>query len=55
LKEISLDKTKLGKYYTPYSNRTTVPESVRKPLQIEKSNLIEWVFNDGKIYIGKRF
>jgi succinate dehydrogenase flavin-adding protein (antitoxin of CptAB toxin-antitoxin module) len=53
LKKTSLDKTKLGKYYTPYSNRTTVPENVRKLLQIEESDLIEWVFNDEKYTLEK--
>jgi len=47
LKETSLDKTKLGKYY-----RTTVPESVGKLLQME-DDFIEWFFNNGKIYVRK--
>jgi bifunctional DNA-binding transcriptional regulator/antitoxin component of YhaV-PrlF toxin-antitoxin module len=46
LKETSLDKTKLGKYY-----RTTVPESVRKLLQME-DDFVEWVLNDEK-YVRK--
>ena len=47
MKEISPDKTKMGKYY-----RTTVPESVGKLLQME-DDFIEWFFNDGKIYVRK--
>jgi AbrB family looped-hinge helix DNA binding protein len=47
-KEIALDKTKLGKF-----NRTTIPESVRKLLQVREGDYVEWIFNDGKIFIRK--
>jgi bifunctional DNA-binding transcriptional regulator/antitoxin component of YhaV-PrlF toxin-antitoxin module len=46
--EVSLEKTKLGKYC-----RTTVPESVRKLLQVGEGEFVEWVFNDGRIYVRK--
>jgi AbrB family looped-hinge helix DNA binding protein len=47
-KEIALDKTKLGKF-----NRTTIPESVRKLLQVKEGDFVEWIFNDGRIFIRK--
>lgn len=47
-KEIALDKTKLGKF-----NRTTVPESVRKLLQVKEGDYVEWIFNDGRILVRK--
>jgi len=47
-KEIALDKTKLGKF-----NRTTVPESVRKLLQVKEGDFVEWIFNDGRIFVKK--
>jgi AbrB family looped-hinge helix DNA binding protein len=47
-KEITLDKTKLGKF-----NRTTIPESVRRLLQVKEGDFVEWIFNDGRIFIRK--
>ncbi|RLF01439.1 MAG: hypothetical protein DRK00_11455 [Thermoprotei archaeon] len=47
-KEIVLCKTKVGRYY-----RTIIPESVRKFLEVKEGDEIEWVFNDGKIYVRK--
>ena len=47
-KEVILSKTKIGRYY-----RTTVPESVRKFLEVKEGDEVEWVFNDGKIYVRK--
>jgi AbrB family looped-hinge helix DNA binding protein len=47
-KEIALDKTKLGKF-----NRTTIPESVRKLLQVKEGDYVEWIFNDGRILVRK--
>ena len=41
--EVVLDKTRLGKFY-----KTTVPESVRKFLNVGQGDYVEWVFNDGK-------
>jgi bifunctional DNA-binding transcriptional regulator/antitoxin component of YhaV-PrlF toxin-antitoxin module len=48
-KEIALDKTKLGKF-----NRTTIPESVRKLLQVREGDFVEWIFDNGRIFIKKR-
>jgi len=47
-KEVVLNKTKIGRYC-----RTTVPEEVRKFLEIGEGDEIEWVFNDGKILVRK--
>ena len=47
-KEVVLNKTKVGRYC-----RTTVPEEVRKFLEIGEGDEIEWVFNDGKILVRK--
>jgi bifunctional DNA-binding transcriptional regulator/antitoxin component of YhaV-PrlF toxin-antitoxin module len=47
-REVVLDKTRLGRFY-----RTTVPESVRKFLNVGQGEFVEWVFNDGKIYVRK--
>jgi bifunctional DNA-binding transcriptional regulator/antitoxin component of YhaV-PrlF toxin-antitoxin module len=47
-REVVLDKTRLGRFY-----RTTVPESVRKFLNVCQGDYVEWVFNDGKIYVRK--
>jgi bifunctional DNA-binding transcriptional regulator/antitoxin component of YhaV-PrlF toxin-antitoxin module len=47
-RDVVLDKTRLGRFY-----RTTVPESVRKFLDVGQGDFVEWVFNDGKIYIRK--
>jgi hypothetical protein len=44
--EVVLDKTRLGKFY-----RTTVTESVRKSLNVGQGDFVEWVFNDGKMYV----
>jgi len=46
--EIALDKTRIGKFY-----RTTVPESVRKLLRVGEGDYVEWVFNEGKIFVRK--
>jgi len=47
-REVILDKTRVGRYY-----RTTIPESVRKFLEVKEGDEVEWVFNDDKIYIRK--
>lgn len=47
-KEVVLDKTRIGKYY-----RTTVPDGVRKFLEVGEGDAVEWVFNEGKITIRK--
>jgi len=44
----TLATTRIGKYY-----RTTVPREVRKLLGINENDLIEWVFEDGKVIVRK--
>ncbi len=44
-----LAKTKIGRYF-----RTTVPREVRKILEVTESDVIEWIFENGKIVIRKR-
>ena len=41
--------TRVGRYY-----RTTIPREARKLLNLSKSDEIEWVFKDGKIFVRKR-
>ncbi|MEM2112086.1 MAG: AbrB/MazE/SpoVT family DNA-binding domain-containing protein [Candidatus Bathyarchaeia archaeon] len=47
-KDVVLNKTRIGKYF-----RTTVPSEVRKFLEVDDGDQIEWVFNDGKIMVRK--
>jgi AbrB family looped-hinge helix DNA binding protein len=47
-REIILDKTKVGR-----ANRTTIPESIRKLLQIKEGDFLEWIFDNGRIFIRK--
>ncbi|MHA1834095.1 MAG: AbrB/MazE/SpoVT family DNA-binding domain-containing protein [Candidatus Baldrarchaeia archaeon] len=47
-REVVLNKTKIGKYC-----RTTVPDEVRKLLEIGEGDMIEWIFNGGKILVRK--
>ncbi len=41
--------TKVGKYY-----RTTIPREVRKLLNINENDKIEWIFEDNKVIIKKK-
>jgi len=41
--------TRIGKYY-----RTTVPREVRKILELNENDEIEWVFENDKIVVRKR-
>jgi AbrB family looped-hinge helix DNA binding protein len=47
-REIILDGTKVGR-----TNRTTIPESIRKLLQIKEGDFLEWIFDNGRIFIRK--
>ncbi|RLG97673.1 hypothetical protein DRO19_05460 [Candidatus Bathyarchaeota archaeon] len=47
-REVVLNKTKIGRYC-----RTTVPDEVRKLLEIGEGDMIEWIFNDGNSYLKK--
>lgn len=44
-----LATTKVGKYY-----RTTIPREVRKLLNINENDEIEWIFEDNKVFIRKK-
>ena len=41
--------TRIGKYY-----RTTVPREVRKILELNENDEIEWVFENDKIVVRKK-
>jgi len=41
--------TKVGRYY-----RTTIPREVKKLLNINENDEIEWVFEDNKVIIRKK-
>jgi len=43
-----LATTRIGRYF-----RTTVPREVRKILDINENDVIEWIFEDGKIIVRK--
>jgi bifunctional DNA-binding transcriptional regulator/antitoxin component of YhaV-PrlF toxin-antitoxin module len=43
-----LSVTRVGRYY-----RTTVPREVRKLLGVNEFDVVEWVFEDGKIIMRK--
>ena len=47
-KSIVLDRTKTGRSY-----RTTVPETVKKLLQLDEGNVVEWVFDGSNILVRK--
>jgi len=44
-----LSVTRVGRYY-----RTTIPREVRKLLDINENDEIEWLFESGKIIVKKR-
>ena len=35
------------------NNRTTVPREVRKLLEVGNGDTIEWVYEEGRIYVRK--
>jgi len=35
------------------NNRTTIPREVRKLLELKDSNSIEWVYEEGRVYVRK--
>ena len=43
-----LSRTKIGR-----DLRTTVPREVRKILDIKEGDIVEWVFEDGKIIVRR--
>jgi len=44
-----LATTRVGRYF-----RTTIPREVRKILDINENDFIEWIFEDGKIVVRRR-
>jgi AbrB family looped-hinge helix DNA binding protein len=44
----TLSRTRVGRY-----NRTTIPREARKPLGISEGDIVEWVYEDGKIIVRK--
>jgi bifunctional DNA-binding transcriptional regulator/antitoxin component of YhaV-PrlF toxin-antitoxin module len=44
----TLSRTRVGRY-----NRTTIPREVRKLPGISESDVVEWVFEDGRIYVRR--
>lgn len=47
-REVVLNRTRIGRYF-----RTTVPSEVRKFLDVDMGDKVEWVFNEGKIVVRK--
>lgn len=41
-------QTRIGRYY-----RTTIPREVRRLLELGVNDVIEWIFEDGRVYIRK--
>gem|GEM_PF-800479 len=41
-------RTRIGRYY-----RTTIPEEVRKLLELRENDEVEWVFENGVVYVRK--
>ncbi|MEM1633636.1 MAG: AbrB/MazE/SpoVT family DNA-binding domain-containing protein [Sulfolobales archaeon] len=41
-------RTRIGRYY-----RTTIPREIRKLLELRENDEIEWVFENGTVYIRK--
>jgi AbrB family looped-hinge helix DNA binding protein len=42
----TLSRTRVGRY-----NRTTIPKEVRKLLGISEGDIVEWVYEDGRVVI----
>ena len=47
-KDVALYKTRLGRFY-----RTTVPENMRGFPKVGVGDFIEWVFDDGRVYVRR--
>ncbi|MEM2288240.1 MAG: AbrB/MazE/SpoVT family DNA-binding domain-containing protein [Sulfolobales archaeon] len=39
-------RTRIGRYY-----RTTIPREVRKLLELRENDEVEWVFENGVVYV----
>jgi AbrB family looped-hinge helix DNA binding protein len=44
----TLSRTRVGRY-----SRTTIPREVRKLLGISEGDFVEWVYEDGRVFIRK--
>jgi AbrB family looped-hinge helix DNA binding protein len=44
----TLSRTRVGRY-----NRTTIPREVRKLLGIGEGDVVEWVFEDGRVIVRR--
>jgi AbrB family looped-hinge helix DNA binding protein len=44
----TLSRTRVGR-----CNRTTISREARKPLGISEGDIVEWVYEDGKIIVRK--
>jgi AbrB family looped-hinge helix DNA binding protein len=45
----TLSRTRVSRY-----SRTTIPREVRKLLGISEGDFVEWVYEDGGVYVRKR-
>ncbi|MEM1696781.1 MAG: AbrB/MazE/SpoVT family DNA-binding domain-containing protein [Desulfurococcaceae archaeon] len=41
-------RTRIGRYY-----RTTIPREIRKLLELRENDEVEWVFENGEVYVRK--
>ncbi len=44
----TLSRTRVGRY-----SRTTIPREVRKLLGISEGDFVEWVYENGRVYVRK--
>jgi len=44
----TMARTRVGRYY-----RTTIPREVRKLLELRDNDEVEWVFENGAVYVRK--
>jgi AbrB family looped-hinge helix DNA binding protein len=45
---LTLSRTRVGRY-----NRTAIPREVRKMLGISEGDIVEWVFEDGRVIVRR--
>jgi AbrB family looped-hinge helix DNA binding protein len=48
LSMLTLSRTRVGRY-----SRTTIPREVRKLLGISEGDIVEWVFEDGRVIVRR--
>jgi AbrB family looped-hinge helix DNA binding protein len=44
----TLSRTRVGR-----CNKTTIPREVRKLLSMGEGDIVEWVYEDGRVYVGR--